>query len=37
MMTSKHEGRPSNVVQTGQRGRVPESYVALALPEDTGN
>ena len=33
MMTYLHEGRQFIVVQTGQRGRVPESYVALALPE----
>ena len=37
MMTYKHGGRQYIVVQTGQRGRVPESYVALALPEDKGN
>ncbi len=37
MMTYKHDGRQYIVVQTGQRGRVPESYVALALPEDKGN
>ena len=34
MMTYKHEGRQYIVVQTGQRGRVPESYTALALPKE---
>ena len=37
MMTYKHDGRQYIVVQTGQRGRVPESYVALVLPEEKGN
>ena len=37
MMTYEHEGKQYIVVQTGQRGRVPESYVALALPEADGN
>ena len=37
MMTYMHEGKQYIVVQTGQQGRVPESYVALALPEAEGN
>ena len=37
MMTYRHDGRQYILVQSGQRGRMPESYVALALPEEKGN
>ena len=34
MMTYRHEGRQHIVVQVGRRGRLPESLVAFALPEE---